>query len=106
MQYKHIIVLVTGGSLENAQKIANKLLTEKKAACVNIVPQVDSHFWWHGKIESAGEQLLIIKTRSALLDDVEKIVKSIHPYTVPEIIALPIVGGNKDFLNWVDKETS
>ncbi len=106
MQYKHIIVLVTVGSLENAQKIANKLLTEKKAACVNIVPQVDSHFWWHGKIESAGEQLLIIKTRSALLDDVEKIVKSIHPYTVPEIIALPIVGGNKDFLNWVDKETS
>jgi periplasmic divalent cation tolerance protein len=106
MEYKNVVVLVTVGSPEHAQKIANHLLTEKKAACVNIVAQVDSHFWWHCKIEKASEQLLIIKTRSALLDDVEKIVKSIHPYTVPEIIALPIVGGNKDFLDWVDKETS
>jgi periplasmic divalent cation tolerance protein len=106
MEYKNVVVLVTVGSPEHAQKIANQLLTEKKAACVNIMPKVESHFWWHGKIESAGEQLLIIKTRTALLDDVEKIVKSIHPYTVPEIIALPIVGGNKDFLDWVDKETS
>jgi len=79
MEYKHIIVLVTVGSPENAQTIANKLLTGKKPPASNIVPQVDSHFWWHGKIESAGEQLLIIKTRAALLDDVEKIVKSIHP---------------------------
>jgi periplasmic divalent cation tolerance protein len=106
MEYKNVVVFVTVGSPEHAQKIANQLLTEKKAACVNIVPQVDSHFWWHGKIENAGEQLLIIKTRSALLADVEKIVKSIHPYTVPEIIALPIIGGNQDFLNWVDKETT
>jgi periplasmic divalent cation tolerance protein len=106
MEYKNVVVLVTVGSPEHAQKIANQLLTEKKAACVNIMPKVESLFWWHGKIESAGEQLLIIKTRTALLDDVEKIVKSIHPYTVPEIIALPIVGGNKDFLDWVDKETS
>jgi len=106
MEYKNIVVLVTVGSRENAQKIADQLLSEKKAACVNIIPQVDSHFWWHGKIENADEYLLIIKTRAALLDEVEKIVKQIHPYTVPEIIALPIIGGNKDFLNWVDKETS
>jgi len=106
MEYKNVVVLVTVGSPELAQKIANQLLTEKKAACVNIVPQIDSHFWWHGKIENADEYLLIIKTRAALLDEVEIIVKSIHPYTVPEIIALPIVGGNKDFLDWVDKETS
>ena len=106
MEANQVVVFITVGSEENARKIVNQLLTERKAACINIVPEVESHFWWHGNIESANEYLLIVKTRATLLDEVEKIVKKIHPYTVPEIIALPIIGGSADFLNWVDKETA
>jgi len=102
---KCIIVFITVDSQETAQKIANKLLTERKVACANILPKVESHYWWQGKIESANELLLIVKTRAALLDELIALVKQIHPYTVPEIIALPIIGGNEDYLKWIDKET-
>jgi len=105
MGYKHVIVFITVDSQETAQKIANKLLTERKAACVNIIPKVESHYWWHGKIENTDELLLIVKTRAALLGDLGKLVKQNHPYTVPEIIALPIIDGNPDYLEWIEKET-
>lgn len=105
MGYKNIVVFITVDSQENAQKIANKLLTERKAACVNIIPQVESQYWWQGKIESANELLLIAKTRAELLDELISLVKQIHPYTLPEIIALPIIGGNEDYLHWIEKET-
>ncbi len=106
MDFKYVVVFITVDSRETAKKIANKLLTERKAACVNIIPKVESHYWWQGKIENADEFMLIVKTRAALLGDLEKLVKEIHPYTVPEIIALPIIGGNSDYLEWVEKETS
>ena len=105
MDTKYIVVFITVDSPETAQKITDKLLTERKAACVNIVPKVESHYWWQGKIESANELLLIVKTRAELLDDLVTLVKQTHPYTVPEIIALPIIGGNEDYLKWVDRET-
>ena len=69
MDTKCIIVFITVDSQETAQKIANKLLTERKVACANILPKVESHYWWQGKIESANELLLIVKTRAALLDE-------------------------------------
>ncbi len=100
-----VIVLVTTDSEEEAQRIASTLLKERKAACVNIVPEINSFFWWQGKIDSADESLLIIKTRAALLDDVVSLVKANHHYQVPEVIALPVVGGNPDYLNWIDGET-
>jgi periplasmic divalent cation tolerance protein len=106
MDSKYIVVFITVDSPETAQKITDKLLTERKAACVNIIPKVESHYWWQGKIESANELMLIVKTRAALLDELVTLVKEIHPYSVPEIIALPIIGGNKDYLNWVEKETN
>ena len=84
----------------------DKLLAERKAACVNIIPKVESHYRWQGKIESDDELLLIVKTRITLLDEIITLVKENHPYTVPEIIALPIVGGNADYLQWIEKETS
>ena len=102
----HVVVLVTTESHESAGKIAGVLLSGRKAACVNIVPGVDSHFWWLGSPDRARESLLIIKTRASLLDDVVSLVKSVHPYDVPEIIALPIVGGNPDYLQWLDSETA
>ena len=66
MEYRQVLVFITVDSQENAQKITNKLLTERKAACVNIIPEVESHYWWQGKIESANELMLIVKTRAAL----------------------------------------
>ena len=99
-----VVVLVTTSSGEEAHKIANRLLSERKAACVNIIPGVSSFFWWDKKVGSARETLLIIKSRKKLLDDVIELVKKLHSYEVPEILALPIVGGNPDYLDWLDKE--
>ena len=106
MKYSCIVVFITVDSPETAQKITDKLLTERKAACVNIIPAVESQYRWQGKIESANELLLIVKTRAELLDDLITLVKQIHPYTVPEIIALPIIGGNNGYLEWIEKETN
>jgi periplasmic divalent cation tolerance protein len=106
MQYSHIVVFITIDTPANAQKLADKILSARKAACVNIIPKVSSQYWWQGKIEKADELLLVVKTRSAILDDLVALVKQNHPYSVPEIIALPIIGGNPDYLAWLDKETT
>jgi periplasmic divalent cation tolerance protein len=105
MQYSHIVVFITIDTPANAQKLADKLVTARKAACVNIIPKVSSQYWWQGKIEKADELMLVVKTRAALLDELIALVKQNHPYTVPEIIALPIIGGNPDYLAWLEKET-
>ncbi len=99
-----VVILITTSTDEEAHKIANMLLTQRKVACVNIVSRVNSLFWWQDKIDSAQESLLIIKTKASLLYEIVTSVKEIHSYEVPEIIALPVVGGNQDYLNWIDKE--
>ncbi len=104
MEVKAIVVLITTGNDEQAGKIADALLGQRLAACVNIVPRVDSLFWWQGKIDATKESLLIVKTKAALLDDIIKTVKGIHSYKVPEIIALPVVDGNQDYLDWINEE--
>jgi periplasmic divalent cation tolerance protein len=98
------VVLVTTESAEQGDRVAQALLNEHLAACVNCVPTVTSHYWWQGKIEHARETLLIIKTRSGLVPQVVAAVKAAHSYTVPEVIALPILGGNPDYLAWVRTE--
>jgi len=100
-----VVVFVTTSSEEEAEKIASLLLEQRKAACVSVIPRVRSRFWWQGKLDSAQESLLIIKTRAALIPEITDIVKKTHSYTVPEIVALPIVAGNQDYLDSVDKET-
>jgi len=97
-----IIVLITVGSEEEAHKIAELLVNEKKAVCINIVPGVDSLFWWEGKLDSARERLLLVKTKASLFSEIISLVKEIHSYEVPEIIALPIIGGSEDYLKWLD----
>ena len=101
-----VVVFVTASSEEEAEKIASLLLEKRKAACVNVIPRVSSRFWWQGRLDSAQESLLIIKTRAALVPELTDIVKKAHSYSVPEIMALPVVAGNKDYLDWVDRETS
>ena len=97
-----IIVLITAGSEEEAHKIGESLIEGKKAACVNILPGVDSLFWWEGKIDSARENLLLVKTKVSLFPEIVELVKRTHSYEVPEIIALPIIDGSEDYLKWLD----
>ena len=101
-----VVVFITAGAPTEAEKIATTLLKRRQAACVNIVPGVTSHFWWQDKLEKADEQLLVVKTRENLLPDLIKTVKKLHRDEVPEIIALPIAGGNPDYLSWLDSETA
>jgi periplasmic divalent cation tolerance protein len=97
-----IVVLITTGSEEEARKIAELLVNEKKAACINIVPGVDSLFRWEGKLDSARESLLLVKTKASLFPEIVELVKRTHSYKVPEIIALPIIAGSEDYLKWLD----
>ncbi len=100
----YIVLLITAGSIEEAQRISRALLEQKKVACVNIVPQISSLFWWQGKIDSESEVLLLAKTKASKLPEILDLVREIHSYDVPEVIALPILDGNREYLEWIDKE--
>ncbi len=100
----YIVLFITTGTDEEAHKIAEVLLEQRKVACVNIVPEVSSLFWWQDKLDSARESLLIVKTEASYLNEIVGLVKQIHSYDIPEIIALPIVGGNQDYLEWIGRE--
>lgn len=101
----NIVIFVTIANKKEAEKIASVLVKEKLAACVNIMENVHSLFWWQGRVDMACEALLIVKTRKALLSKLIKKVKSLHSYEVPEIIALPIIAGNKEYLRWINEST-
>jgi len=86
---------------EKAGELAQKLLEAKLCACVNIIGKVESYFWWEGKIDQASESLLLIKTKDSLYTDLERVIKSNHPYDLPEIIALAASNINKEYSNWL-----
>jgi periplasmic divalent cation tolerance protein len=96
-----IVILITAASDDEAAKIARALVDERLAACANILPGVRSLFFWEGKTQDEREVLMVVKTRYSLLDSIVRRVKALHSYTVPEIIALPVLGGSQDYLNWV-----
>ena len=100
-----IIVLITSPNTAEAKRIADALLGERLAACVSTLPGVSSRYRWQGRLEDATEVLLIVKSHRPLLDAIIKRVKAMHSYDVPEIIALPVVGGNEDYLKWLESET-
>jgi len=100
-----IVVLVTCGSEDEALKIANILVEDHLAACVNLVAPIRSIYRWEGKIWDEKEWLLIIKTQKHRFEALEKKVKSLHSYSVPEIISLSITNGSSAFLNWIGENT-
>ena len=100
-----LVVFVTCGSEEESLKIAHALVEERLAACVNLVSPIRSIYRWEGKVWDEKEWLLIIKTQMLKFDDLEKRVKALHSYSVPEIIALPIIKGSSSYLNWLKEMT-
>ena len=102
----YIVVLITIPTIGQARKLSRFLLLKKLAACINIIPKVESLFWWQKKIDKAKESLLVIKTQKKLFNKLIKAVKLKHPYSIPEIVALSIVSGNKDYLEWISETTT
>ena len=99
----NVVILITCKDKKEAVKISARLVKDKLAACVNIIEGVQSLFWWEKKVESACEVLLVAKSKRSLITRVVRTVKSLHSYQVPEVIALPIIAGNRDYLNWIDE---
>ncbi|CAK7347229.1 unnamed protein product [Dovyalis caffra] len=100
-----IVVYVTVPNREAGKKLANSIVKEKLAACVNIVPGIESVYQWQGEIQSDAEELLIIKTRQSLLEALTEHIKANHEYEVPEVISLPITGGSIPYLKWLKDST-
>lgn len=104
-EVEHLLVLTTCPGSITAKQIAQDLVANNIAACVNIVPELTSYFKWGNKVELADELLLLIKTTAKNLPSIEKRIKSLHPHELPEIIAVPIKDGFKDYLRWIADST-
>jgi periplasmic divalent cation tolerance protein len=102
MSTHYQIILCTCPDKETASELAHLLIENKSAACVNILPGLTSIYPWQGKVETAQESLLLIKTRTDQYQSVEKIINAHHPYELPEIIAVPVERGLSEYLQWID----
>ncbi len=100
-----IVILVTTSSKEEARKLADALLEERLIACANIVEGIRSLFRWQESVCNEEESLLILKTLACRLEEIQTRVEELHSYEVPEIIALPVIGGSEDYLDWVAQES-
>lgn len=100
------VILITASSVDEGERIAGSLVDNHLAACVNVCPSIQSFFFWNGKSDQQSEVLLIAKSRMSLISQITEHVKNIHSYSIPEIIAIPIVGGSEDYLKWVEETTS
>ena len=103
---KYAVALVTAPDLKTARRLARAALRARLIACANLVPRVESHYWWRGKIERGNEVLLVLKTTLAQLAGLEKLIVSEHPYDTPEFIVLPLNGGNKRYFDWLKQNCS
>jgi periplasmic divalent cation tolerance protein len=95
------IALVTAPDIKTGRALATAALKAKLIACANLVPKIESHYRWQGKIESGDEVLLVLKTKKSRLAALEKLVLARHPYETPEFLVLPLKAGNKKYLTWV-----
>ena len=98
---KFAVVLVTAPNLKIARALARATLQARLIACANLVPKIESHYWWHEKIEFGAEVLLVLKTTKPKLAALEKLVLAKHPYDTPEFIVLPLSAGSKRYLDWL-----
>ena len=98
---KFSIVLVTAPDMKTARALAKAALSAKLIACANLVPKLESHYWWQGKIAAAAEVLMVFKTTKPKLAALEKLILARHPYTTPEFLVLPPVAGNESYLGWL-----
>jgi len=99
------LVLVTAPDLKTARILAKTALRAKLIACANLVPKIESHFWWRGKIESGAEVLLVLKTQKSKLAALEKLILARHPYDTPEFLVLPVTAGSEKYLAWLAEQT-
>lgn len=103
MAAENIVVLVTCGSAKEAERLSRVLVGKRLAACVSTVASpVKSMYWWKGKVETATEVLMMVKTTRKRFAALEKEIRRLHSYETPEIIALPIVYGSKEYLQWIE----
>jgi periplasmic divalent cation tolerance protein len=98
----HLVVLSTVAKAEDAERIGRALVEGGLAACVNVVPGVTSIYRWKGKLEKEEERLLVIKTRADRFEALREALVALHPYEVPEVLALPVAGGHAPYLEWLD----
>lgn len=101
-----VVLYITCTGRDEATRIGRALVQERLAACANVIGELTSIFSWQGNIEEAAETLLIAKTRKALVDTATERVRTLHSYECPCVVALPIVGGNPAFLEWIGTETN
>jgi len=97
----NLFVYITTSSIDEARELGRRLLELRLAACINMMPIVESMYWWDGKIEDAKEVVLIAKTTSNLLEELTSVIKSTHSYSCPCIAAIPVLPGNNDYFAWL-----
>jgi periplasmic divalent cation tolerance protein len=98
---KFALVLVTAPDLAMARRLAQAALKSRLIACANLIPKIESHYWWQGKIETGEETLLLLKTAKTRLRALEKLVLALHPFNTPEFLILPLTAGNERYLKWL-----
>lgn len=102
---KVVLIYITAASMDEAKSIGRELVSNRLAACANIIGHMESLYWWNGEIHDEREAVLIAKTKESLVPELITKVKSMHRYECPCIVSLPITDGNPDFLEWIAQET-
>jgi periplasmic divalent cation tolerance protein len=100
---KYKLVLVTAPDLKTARKLGRAALKARLIACANLAPNLESHYWWRGKMERSAEVLLLLKTTAACVDRLEDLIVTLHPYDLPEFIVLDLSAGNEKYLRWLEQ---
>lgn len=100
---RHVLVLVTAPDLKTARALAKVVLEARLAACANLVPRIESHYWWQGKLERSAEVLMLMKTTRPHLKALEETILTRHPYDTAEFVVLPLEAGNAKYLAWIDR---
>ena len=103
---ERLVALSTVGSAQDAERIARELVERRLAACVNILPGVVSFYRWQGAVQRDAERMLVIKTRAEKLPALREALVSLHPYELPELVALPVADGHPPYLGWIDESVS